>query len=99
VRVLAGSKPLVTVTIIVPGLNSNASSRSTVAPTPFIETAETTTSAPVITDSRLKELLRDHKLTRDPFLPPRFASAEPQAPPPNIVKLGIEFSLMNLTAD
>jgi hypothetical protein len=32
-------------------------------------------------------------------LPPRFASAEPQAPPPNIVKLGIEFTLMNLTAD
>jgi hypothetical protein len=29
----------------------------------------------------------------------RFASAEPQAPPPNIVKLGIEFTLMNLTAD
>ncbi|WP_332976181.1 MULTISPECIES: hypothetical protein [unclassified Microcoleus] len=46
---------------------------------------------PVITDSRLKELRRDHKFTRSPFLPPRFASAKPHAPPPNIVKFTIKF--------
>ncbi|WP_373535530.1 hypothetical protein [Microcoleus sp.] len=34
---------------------------------------------------------RDHKLTRSPFLLPRFASAEPHTPPPNIVKFTIKF--------